>query len=95
MRSFEQNELAYQTVADAQSLVFNLDVQSVPEGATVCYHRRNDPCHQHPNETNSTIPALPYAIWIVHFEKAGYRPEDREHDPFRESNHVIVVELRK
>ncbi len=95
LRSFEQNELAYTVVADAQSLVINLDVRSVPAGATVCYHRRNDPCHPHPDQTNSTIPALPYAIWVVHFEKPGYRPEDREHDPFRESNHVVVVELKK
>jgi hypothetical protein len=95
LRSFEQNELAYTVVADTQSLVFNLDVQSVPTGATVCYHRRNDPCHPHPNQTNSTIPSLPYAIWVVHFEKRGYNAEDREHDPFREPNHIVVVELKK
>jgi len=95
LRSFEQNELAYTLVADTQSLVFNLDVQSVPAGATVCYHRKNDPCHPHPNQTNSTIPSLPYAIWIVHFEKLGYKAEDREHDPFREPNHLVIVELKK
>jgi hypothetical protein len=95
LRSFEQNELAYTVVADTQSLVFNLEVQSVPAGATVCYYRRNDPCHLHPKQTNSTIPSLPYAIWIVHFEKAGYTAEDREHDPFREPNHVVIVELKK
>lgn len=95
LRSFEQNELAYKLVADTQSLVFNLDVQSVPAGATVCYHRKNDPCHPHPNQTNSTIPSLPYAIWIVHFEKPDYKAEDREHDPFREPNHLVIVELKK
>jgi hypothetical protein len=95
LRSFEQNELAYKLVADTQSLVFNLDVQSVPAGATVCYHRKNDPCHPHPNQTNSTIPSLPYAIWIVHFEKPSYNAEDREHDPFREPNHLVIVELKK
>jgi hypothetical protein len=95
LRSFEQNELAYKVVADTQSLVFNLEVQSVPAGATVCYHRKNDPCHPHSSQTNSTIPSLPYAIWIVHFEKASYAAEDREHDPFREPNHIVIVELKK
>src|SRR6202007_2452124 len=44
LRPFEQNELAYKTVADAQSLTFDLTVKSNPVGAGVCYHRHGDPC---------------------------------------------------
>jgi hypothetical protein len=94
-RVFEQNELAYVTVANAQSLTFDLDVSTNPEGATISYGRRGDSYRQHPSQTNSVIKSLPYAIWTVRFQKQGYRDEEREHDPFREPNHVINVQLTK
>jgi hypothetical protein len=93
LRPLEQNELAYSVVANAGSLTFDLEVDSNPPGATVSYHRRGDQPHAHPNPTNSTIHSLPYAIWITRFEKPGYRAEEREHDPFRELNHVVNVQL--
>lgn len=93
LRPFEQNELAYTIVADTQSLTFDLVVKSNPPGATVCYHRRGDSCHENPDGTNTTITGLTYAIWLVKFDKAGYKPQEIEHDPFREPNHVIEVEL--
>jgi hypothetical protein len=94
-RLFEQNELAYQTVATTDSLTFDLDVSTAPQGATISYRRRGDAYHQHPDQTNSTIHALPYAIWTVRLQKQGYRDEEREHDPFREPNHVVTVQLRQ
>jgi hypothetical protein len=94
-RVFEQNELAYETVATADSLTFDLDVSTAPQGATISYRRRGDAYHQHPDQTNSTIHALPYAIWTVRLQKQGYRDEEREHDPFREPNHVVTVQLRQ
>ena len=94
-RVFEQNELAYVTVANAESLTFDLDVSSSPEGATISYRRRGDEYRDHPNQTNSVIKSLPYAIWTVRFRKQGYRDDEREHDPFREPNHVINVQLTK
>jgi len=94
LRPFEQNEAAYNLAANAQSLVFDLTVESNPAGASVCYHRRPDPCHQNPDATNTVLKSLPLAIWIVKFEKSGYKTEQREHDPFRESNHVINVNLQ-
>jgi len=95
LRPMEQNELAYKVVADEGSLVFDLEVDSTPEGAVVTYFRKGDQPRANPDPTRSTIHSLPYAIWIVHLEKVGYRPEDREHDPFREPNHVIHVDLQK
>lgn len=93
-RAFEQNELAYKVVADTGSLTFDLEVDTVPQGADVSYRRRGDSFAHLQNTTNSTIRSLPYAIWFVRFEKSGFRTEDREHDPFHEQNHVVNVELQ-
>ncbi|MFY9559003.1 MAG: hypothetical protein WAQ52_02095 [Terriglobales bacterium] len=95
LRPMEQNELAYNVVADQSSLIFDLEVDSTPAGATVSYSRKGD---NHPTQsgspTRSTIHSLTLAIWTVHFEKPGYKPEEREHDPFRESNHFVHVDLQ-
>ena len=70
-RAFEQNELAYSVAADAQSLTFDLTVNSNPEGATVSYHRRGETDHQNPDRTNTIIKSLPYAIWTIQVQKPG------------------------
>lgn len=94
-RAFEQNELAYTLVADTGSLTFDLAVSSSPEGAAVSYKRRGDPHETPASPTNSVIKAIPYAIWIVRFQKPGFRDQEIEHDPFREPNHVVTVVLIK
>jgi hypothetical protein len=94
-RAFEQNELAYKIVSDSGTLVFDLDVSSSPTGATVSYRRRGDHYRQNVNPTNTVIKELPYAIWQVRFQKQGYREEEREHDPFRDPNHFVHVELQR
>ena len=95
LRPMEQNELAYNIVADGGALAFDLEVDSTPEGAAVSYYRRGDPPRANPDQTRAVIPKLPYAIWIIRFEKPGYKTEEREHDPFRESNHVVHIDLQK
>ena len=94
-RAFEQNELAYTLVADTGALTFDLAVSSSPEGATVSYKRRGDPYQPLPSPTNSVIKAIPYAIWIVRFQKPGFKDQEIEHDPFREPNHVVTADLIK
>jgi hypothetical protein len=95
LRPMEQNELAYNTVAAQGSLTFDLEADSTPEGAAVSYSRKGDnKPTPNPDPTRATIHSLPYAIWIIHFEKPNYKPEDREHDPFREPNHVVHVDLQ-
>jgi hypothetical protein len=94
-RLFELNELAYTLVADTQTLVFDLDVNSTPEGAAVSYRRRGDPYKQHPNPTNSRIKSLPYAEWIVRFQKDGYRDQEIDFNPFVEPNRIVSVNLQK
>jgi hypothetical protein len=95
LRAYEQNELAYDQVVETKSLLFNLDVESNPPGASVSIKRRGDSYKGISHETNTIIPELPLAIWMVRIAKPGYRAEEREHDPFRESNHVVYVELRR
>lgn len=95
LRPMEQNELAYKVVADQGSLTFDLEVDSTPVGAVISYNRRGDPARGNPEPTRSTIRSLAYAIWIIHFEKPGFKTEEREHDPFREPNHVVHVDLQK
>ena len=95
LRAFEKNELAYITVADAESLIFDLEVASIPTGATVLYRLRGDDFKKSSKLTDSTIKALPYAIWIIRFEKDGFRRADREFDPWTEHNHAITVALPK
>jgi hypothetical protein len=94
LRPFEQNEAAYEVVADTQSLIFDLTVKSTPPGAAICYHRRGDNCRSNPDPTNTVITSLVYAIWMVQFHKPGYESEEIEHDPFREPNHLIDIDLR-
>lgn len=94
LRPMEQNELAYNVVANSGSLTFDLEVDSDPVGAVVTYHRRGDSPHQHPEPTNSTIRSLPYAIWIVGLERPGYAATHKEYDPFREVNRVMHVKLQ-
>lgn len=94
LRAFEHNELAYDVVADTGSLVFDLDVRTVPVGAKVSYGKRGDSTFVPlQDETNSVIKSLPYAIWIVRFEKDGYQSARTEHNPFTDKNHVLTVEL--
>jgi hypothetical protein len=95
LRVFEQNEAAYMAVADARELTFNLDVSSIPPTATVYYKRRGDDFKKNPDVTDCSLRALPYAIWIIRIEEKGYKPEEVEHDPFREPNHVIKIALSK
>lgn len=95
LRVLEQNELAYSLVANKGDLTFDLEVNSAPQGATVFYWRRGDSERKNNKPTNSILPALPYAIWLVRLEIPGYGAEEREHDPFREPNHVVTVEMHK
>jgi len=94
-RVYEHNELAYTLVADTGSLTFDLAVSSSPEGATVSYKRRGDQYKISPDPTNSVMKALPYAIWTIRFQKPGFREVEVEHDPFRESNHIVTALLIK
>jgi hypothetical protein len=56
--------------------------------------RRGDEYTQNSDPTNATISSLVYAIWIIRFEMQGYVPQERTHDPFKETDHVVSVTMR-
>ena len=93
LRALEHNERAYETVANVESLVFNLEVSSTPSGAKISYRRRGDEFQTAPEDTNATIKSLPYAIWIVRVEAPGMRPQDKEHNALNEDYHVLHFDL--
>jgi hypothetical protein len=90
----DHNYRAYVVVATKGSLTFDLDVKSVPAGAAVSYKRQGSN-YRNAQQTNTTIPSLVYAIWIVRAQLDGYEEQEKEHDPFRERNHVVVFDLKK
>jgi hypothetical protein len=92
---FDIHVLAYSLAATTQSLMFNLDVTSYPEGATISYKRRGDDFKTNTNPTNCTLKSLPLAIWTIHFQLSGYKEQDRDFNPFIEQNHVLNVNLTK
>ncbi len=95
-RAFEHNELAYNLVAEKGRLTFDLEADSSPEGAAISYGRRGDVSYKrHPNPTNSTIKALPYAVWTIRFQKPGFKDKDIEFNPFVEPNRVVTAVLDK
>jgi hypothetical protein len=94
LRAFEHNELAFTTVANAESLTFDLQVESEPPGASVEYKRHGDNFENAPDKTTTTLKSLPYAIWVIRVEAPGLRAQEREHDPFTEPNHVLYFQLK-
>jgi hypothetical protein len=95
LRVMEHNELAYTTVADADRLTFDLQVESTPSDATISYKRYGSEFKVSPDKTNATIKSLTFAIWVVSVEAPGYKEQRKEHDPFTESNHVLHFDLKK
>jgi len=95
LRALEHNEIAYTMVAVGQSLFFDLDLSSMPPRAATALKRRGDAFKDSGRVTDCTVKSLPLAIWIIRFQKQGYIPAEREHDPFSEPNHVVNVVLKK
>lgn len=91
----ETAALALSVVAHEGFLTFDLDVKSEPEVGVVSYKRIGDSYKQAPDPTNTVIPNLVYAIWMVRVQKQGYKDQEKPHDPFREKNHVMFFVLEK
>jgi hypothetical protein len=93
-RAFEQNQVAYNLVAQTGDILFNLRVVSSPPGATIRYARRGDAFKEHSDPTNGTLTGLPLAIWIIQFNKDKFRVEEREFNPFTQAERHVEVTLR-
>jgi hypothetical protein len=95
LASLFHNINAYNTVASAERLTFDLKVRSDPQGAKVSYCRKPDPYVPFDDVTNSTIPRLPVAVWFVQFQKDGYGDEERKYDATKETDPLIVKLLKR
>jgi len=85
----------FKAVANSGFLTFDLEVDSDPQDADVSYKRTAGSYTPHPNQTNTTIQNLAYAVWIVRVVKSRYQPQEKRHDPFRERNHLMHFTLVK
>ncbi len=96
LHPLERNARAFSTVADSGSLVFDLVVESSPQGAKITYFRKGDATPRTSSDmTRAIIRGLPYAVWIVRLEMNGFKPAVLEFDPFTEPNTVVHVDLQK
>jgi hypothetical protein len=92
--SLRHNAEAYTTAVSLNSVAFNLVVKSVPQGAKILFEREADPSFDtFPDPTNTTMPNLALAIWILKFQMEGKKEVTIKHNPFRDPNHVVVVEM--
>ncbi len=85
----------FKAVAGSESLTFDLEVDSVPQDGDVSYKRTGEPYTPYSKPTDTTIQNLEYAVWTVRVVKAGYQPQEKQHNPFREPNHVLHFTLVK
>ena len=89
----EDNERAYRQVAASRSLTFTLEVRSVPSEAFVDYKRTGDSYQRHGRRTTATLENIEFAVWTVR-ATLGNKMEEQTHNPYRESNHILVFDLR-
>lgn len=90
----DHNALAYEVVARTELETFDLDVKSFPQDAVVSYRRRGDN-YRVDDQTDTTLRNLACAIWIIRVHKDGFQDQEKEHDPFRNSNHVVFFQLKR
>jgi hypothetical protein len=93
-RAAEQNELAYNLVANTGNLSFDLTIISSPSGAAIKYGRRGDELKDHADPTKAILQSLPLAIWRIHFHKEGFQDQEREFNPFTEHEKLVDVTLQ-
>lgn len=94
LRALEHNELAYVVAADADSLTFDLVVESDPSDSEVSYRRHGEDFVKAPDLTRTTIKSLTFAVWEIRVEHKGLKPQTKEHDAVIERNHLLHFDLK-
>ena len=69
LASIQHNVDAYEIAASSKLLTFNLDVYSVPQGATISYRLGGGEYHPVDHETDWQIPNLPRAVYFIKVSK--------------------------
>lgn len=73
---------------------FNLRVISYPEGsADVFYKRTGDQYKKHHEPTDTTIENLYYAVWKIKVSKPKCKSQEKDFDPFRTKDRVVIFNL--
>ena len=85
---------AYEVIADAERVTFDLRLSSVPKGAQVSYFRTDEPVDKAPCSTECGL-TLPFALWTFDFNLEGYRKESRQLDPYSDRRREFEVDFKK
>jgi hypothetical protein len=92
--SFSYNATAYLVAASSATMTFNLEVVSVPKGATVSYKQRTDPDFTPVGQrTDCQIPNLYRAGYSIRFQKPGYEERLYEFNGQTSADTKITVQL--
>jgi len=88
---------AYYAAASSGYVTFNLQVYSVPEGATISYRLMGDKYEVSPRVTDSKIENLPIGKYCIRLQKEGYADWEGPYDAPRETERSIkgVLEQRR
>jgi hypothetical protein len=93
LKSIRHNADAYDLVASAKALTFNLDVYSEPKGAAISYRRRGGEYHSVDHETDWRIENLVRAVWLIKLQKPGYEDAEKPFDAVDNTRTSITIKL--
>ena len=93
--TFEGNVAIYRIVAKSKSMSFDLNVESKPQEAAISYKRTGDPYKYHAKPTNSVVENLVYAVWRIRVQLSGYQDDEKDYDPWTQSDRTIRFELKR
>jgi hypothetical protein len=89
----DRTQSALLKVADHNTLVFDLNVETHPEGAVITYRREAEDFKTYENPSDTTIHNLVIASWLVHVELQGYKPVEKWHDAATNPDSKVVFFL--
>ena len=95
LKSIRHNADAYDLVASAKALTFNLDVYSEPKGAAISYRRRGGEYRSVDHETDWRIENLVRAVWLIKLQKPGYKDAEKTFDAVDNTRTSITISLAR
>jgi hypothetical protein len=94
LKSILRNVKGYEIAASSKSMLFNLDVFSDPQGATISYHQRGKESHNLDHETDWRIENLSRGVYFIKLQKPGYEPNEVEFDAMTSTATSVSIPLR-
>jgi hypothetical protein len=93
LKSILHNAKAYDVVATSKSVTFNLEVYSVPDGATISYRQRGGEYHSVDHVTDWRIENLIRAVYYIRLQKLGFEDNEVTFDAVDSTSTSIKVPL--